>query len=160
MVNLDDPRFRLNSLLTRYEALTAPKQSAPPLAQAQLEAIVESFNQLAFNVIRPAMEDIGAELRRRGLDYEIVIARGQQIIMYLYPSPPPRSAYTASCCPYVSFSSDALTAKIHIVQSTLMPNGHGSAEITDTLSAGQITRHFVETQILNVLENVLGTAGR
>jgi hypothetical protein len=48
-----------------------------------------------------------------------------------------------------------MTEKIHVVQSTLMPNGRGRAETTVTLSAHEITRHGVETQILNVLEKVL-----
>ncbi len=158
MLNLDDPRFRLNDLLMRYEALTVPKEPASQAAQAQQKAIVEAFDQLARDVIRPAMEESGAELERRGQEYEILIAPGQQITMHLYPPVLRRSAYTASCSPYVSFSRDASTVKVHIAQSTLMPNGQGCAEITDTLPIDQVTRHCVETQILNVLENVLGAA--
>jgi hypothetical protein len=59
------------------------------------------------------------------------------------------------CSPYVSFSRDAATTNIHVVQSTLMPSGHGRAEITDTLPTDQITRQYVETQILDVLGNIL-----
>ncbi len=158
MLNLDDPRFRLNDLLTKYEASTVAKEPAPQPAQALEEAIVEAFDQLARRVIRPAMEEIGAELERRGQEYEILIAPGQQITMHLYPPVLRRSAYTTSWCPYVSFSRDASTAKVHIAQSTLMPNGQGCAEITDTLPIDQITRRYVETQILDVLGSVLGAA--
>jgi hypothetical protein len=154
MLNLDDPRLRLNNLLTRYEALSGEHRSATPQIRSS-EAVVGAFDDLARDVIRPAMEQIGAEMDRKGYDYEIVIAPGQQIVMYFYPSLMRRSAYSASCCPYVSFSSDPTTEQIHVVRSTLMPNGRGRAETTVTLSAHQVTRHCVETQILNALENVL-----
>jgi hypothetical protein len=157
MLNLDDPRFRLNDLLTKYEA-QAPREPASPPDEARQEAIVEAFDRLARHIIRPAMEEIGAELERRGQEYEILIAPGQQITMHLYPPVLRRSAYTTSWCPYVSFSRDASTAKVHIAQSTLMPNGQGCAEITDTLPIEQVTRQYVETQILDVLGNVLGAA--
>ena len=158
MLNLDDPRLRLSDLLTRYEALSAAKKSAAARAESRPEATVDAFDHLVRDVIRPAMEEIGAELERRRHDYEIVVTPGQQIIMYFYPPLLRRSAYGAPCCPYVSFSSDPSTEKIHIVQSTLMPNGHGRAETTVTLSTGQVTRRCVEMEILNVLENVLDTA--
>ena len=157
MLNLDDPRFRLNDLLTRYEAV-AKKPALQP-APAGQEAIVEAFDRLARDVIRPAMEEIGAELERRGQEYEILIVPGQQITMHLYPPVLRRSAYTTSCSPYVSFSRDATTERIHIAHSTLMPNGQGYAEIKDTLSLHEITRQCVETQILDVLGNVLSAAG-
>lgn len=157
MLNLDDPRLRLSDLLTRYEALCAAKESAALRDQSPPE-VTEAFDHLARDVIRPAMEEIGAELEQRGHDYEIVIAPGQQIKMSFYPALQRRSAYSASCCPYVSFSSDPTTEQIHVVRSTLMPNGRGRAETAATLSAGQVTRYCVQMQILNVLENVLETA--
>ena len=156
MLNLDDPRFRLNDLLAKYEARAVPKEPTSQPAQAQQEAIVEAFDRLTRDIIRPAMEEIGAELERRGLEHEILIAPGQQISMRLYPPVVRRSAYTAPCCPYVSFSRDASTAKIHVVKSTLMPTGQGRAEIAATLPLDQVTRHCVETQICDVLEDVLG----
>jgi hypothetical protein len=158
VLNLDDPRLRLSDLLTRYEALSAAKKPAPAGTQSPPAATVDAFDHLVRDVIRPAMEEIGAELERRGQDYEIVVTPGQEIIMYFYPPLLRRSAYGASCCPYVSFSSDPSTAEIHIVQSTLMPNGHGRAERAVTLSAGEVTRRCVEMQILDVLEKVLDTA--
>ena len=157
MLNLDDPRVRLSDLLTRYEALCAAKGSAAPRDQSRPE-VTEAFDRLAQDVIRPAMEEIGSELEQRGHDYEIVIAPGQEIRMSFYPALLRRSAYSASCCPYVSFSSDPSTGEIHVVQSTLMPDGLGRAEAAATLSAGQVTPHWVHMQILNVLENVLETA--
>ena|SRR5206468_116762 len=158
MLNLDDPRLRLNHLLTRYEALRAAKEPASQPAQAGRGAIVEAFNRLVRDVIRPAMEEAGAELERRGHEYEILIAPGQQITMHLYPPVLRRSAYTTSCCPYVSFLRDASTERIHVAQSTLMPNGQGLAEITDTLPLDQVTRRYVGSQICDVLGKVLGTA--
>jgi hypothetical protein len=158
VLNLDDPRFRLNDVLARYEARTAPKEPPSRPAQAQEEAIVEAFDQLTRDIIRPAMEEIGTELKRKGQEHEILIAPGQQITMRFYPAALRRSAYAASICPYVSFSRDASTAKIHVVQSTLMPTGQGRAEITATLPLDQVTRHLVETQICDVLQDVLGGA--
>ena len=154
MLNLDDPRFRLHNLLTRYEALSGANASAGSQALPS-ETTVEAFDNLARDVIRPAMEELGAELERKGHDYEIVIVPGQHITMYFYPPVLQRSAYSASCCPYVSFSSDPMTAEIHVVQSTLMPNGQGRAEATVAFSARQVTRPCVGAQILKVLENVL-----
>ncbi len=159
MLNLDDPRLRLNNLLTRYEALTGRSGSAASPTRSS-ETSVAAFDDLARDVIRPAMEETGAALEQRGQDYEIVIVPGQQVVMYFYPSLLRRSAYGASCCPYVSFSSDPMTGQIHVFQSTLMPHGRGRAEAAVTLSAHQITRHCVETQILNVLENVLDAVER
>ena len=128
MLHIDDPRFRLNQLLTRYETRT-PKEVSPP--QAEEESLVEAFDRIARDVIRPAMEEIGAELERRGHTYEILIVPGRQITMHLYPAVLRRSAYAAPCCPYVAFGRDASTAQIHVVRSTIMPNGRGRAEITD-----------------------------
>ena len=138
--------------------MSAARESAAQPAQARQEETGETFDQLVRDVIRPTMGEVGAELERRGHAYEIVIFPGRQITLYLYPSLLRRSAYGASCCPYVSCSRDASMPKIHIVQSTLMPNGHGCADITDTLSEGQVTRHYVAAQILNVLEKVLGAS--
>jgi hypothetical protein len=157
MLPIDDPRFRLNHLLTRYEARTTPKEVPPP-AQPEEEALVEAFDRIARDVIRPAMEEIGAELERRSHKYEMLIVPGRQITMHLYPAVLRRSAYAGPCCPYVAFWRDATTAQIHVVRSTIMPNGKGRAEITDTLPIDEITRHYVETQILDVLGSVLGVA--
>ena len=157
MLNLDDPRLRLNDLLTRYERSTEAQEPASQ-PQAEQEAIIEAFNRIAQDVIRPALEEMGAELERRGHEYEIRIAPGQEITMHVYPSVLRRAAYTTSCCPYVSFLRDASTARIHVAHSTLMPNGQGRAEITDTLPLDQVTRHYVGSQICDVLAKVLGTA--
>ena len=159
MLNLDDPRLRLNDLLTRYERSTEAQEPASQ-PQAEQEAIIEAFNRIARDVIRPALEEMGAELERRGHEYEIRIAPGQEITMHVYPSVLRRAAYTTSCCPYVSFLRDASTARIHVAHSTLMPNGQGRAEITDTLPLDQVTRHYVGTQICDVLARVLDTAKR
>jgi len=159
MLNLDDPRLRLNNLLTRYERSTEAQEPASQ-PQAEQEAIIEAFNRIARDVIRPALEEMGAELERRGHEYEIRIAPGQEITMHVYPSVLRRAAYTTSCCPYVSFLRDASTARIHVAHSTLMPNGQGRAEITDTLPLDQVTRHYVGTQICDVLARVLDTAKR
>lgn len=160
MLNLDDPRLRLNDLLTSTEASSVPREPASQPGQGRQEAIVEAFDHLARDVIRPAMEEIGAELERRGHEYEILIAPGQEITIYLYPPVLRRSVYSSSCRPYVSFSRDASTAKIHVVQSTLMPHGKGCAEITDTLRAEQVMRDYAKTQIVDVLQKVLGAAKR
>ena len=159
MLNLDDPRLRLNDLLTRYERSTEAQEPASQ-PQAEQEAIIEAFNRIARDVIRPALEEMGAELERRGHEYEIRIAPGQEITMHVYPSVLRRAAYTTSCCPYVSFLRDASTERIHVAHSTLMPNGQGRAEITDTLPLDQVTRHYVGTQICDVLARVLDTAKR
>jgi hypothetical protein len=156
VLNLDDPRFRLNDLLARYEARTAPRELPSQPDQAQEEAIVEAFDQLTRDIIRPTMEDIGAKLERKGIEHEILIAPGQQVTMRFYPPAVRRFACAAPVCPYVSFSRDASTAKIHVVKSTLMPTGQGRAEIAATLPLDQVTRHCVETQICDVLEDVLG----
>lgn len=156
MLHIDDPRFRLNQLLTKHETRTPPKEVSPP--QAEEESLVEAFDRIARDVIRPAMEESGAELERRGHMYEILIVPGRQITMHLYPAILRRSAYAAPCVPYVAFGRDASTAQIHIVRSTIMPNGRGRAEVTDTLPIDQITRHYVETQILDVLGILLSAA--
>jgi hypothetical protein len=158
MLNLDDPRLRLNDLLVRYEGLTKAQEPASQPPQAGQAAIAEAFNRLARDVIRPAMEEIGIELERKGYEYEILIAPGQQMTMHVYPPMLRRSAYTTSCCPYVSFLRDASTDRIHVAQSTLMPNGQGRAEITDTLPSDQVTRHYVGSRICDVLAEVLRTA--
>lgn len=156
MLSLDDPRFRLNNLLERYDALVTRAEPPLPAAQAQREAIAESFDQLVRDIIRPAMEEIGNELKRRGHDYEMLIAPGSHITMNLYPaSIVQRPAYAAPCIPYVSFTTDVRTARVHVVQSTMMPDGRGCAEITTTLEVDQVTRLHVETQILDVLGKVL-----
>ena len=159
MLNLDDPRLRLNDLLTRYERSTEAQEPASQ-PQAEQEAIIEAFNRIARDVIRPSLEEMGAELERRGHEYEIRIAPGQEITMHVYPPVLRRAAYTTSCCPYVSFLRDASTERIHVAHSTLMPNGQGRAEITDTLPLDQVTRHYVGTQICDVLARVLDTAKR
>jgi hypothetical protein len=159
MLSLDDPRFRLNNLLGRYDELVTRAKPGLPAAQAQRAAIAESFDQKVRDTIRPAMQEIGDELIRRGHDYEMLIAPGSHITMNLYPAPlVQRAVYAAPCIPYVSFMTDALTANIHVVHSTMLPNGRGCAEITDTLSLDQVTCHYVEAQICEVLRKVLGAA--
>lgn len=159
MLSLDDPRFRLNNLLERYEELVTRAEPTLAEAQARRESIAESFDQLVRETIRPAMQEIGDELTRRGHDYEMVVAPGSHITMNLYPaSLVQRAVYAAPCIPYVSFTIDASTAEVHVVQSTMTPNGRGCAEITDTLALDQVTRRYVETQICEVLGKVLGAS--
>jgi hypothetical protein len=158
VLDVSDPRFRLHDLLTRYEAAVPTEPPASP-GQAREEAIVEAFDQLVREVIRPAMEAIGAELGWRGHEYEIAIVPGQQITMHIYLAILPQPAYAAPWCPYVAFSRDASSAKVHVLESTILPNGRGRVEITDTLRTDQITRSLVESRILNVLEGVLDSAG-
>jgi hypothetical protein len=159
MLSLDDPRYRLNNLLGRYDELVTRAEPPLPAVQARRESIAQSFDQLVRDTIRPAMQEIGDELARRGHDYEMVIAPGSHITMNLYPASLVRRAvYAAPCIPYVSFTIDASTAAVHVVQSTMTPNGRGCAEITDTLPLDQVTRRYVETQICEVLGKVLGAA--
>ena len=152
MLRLDDPRLRLNDVLTRYEALPA-RQAPAPSADGE-NRLAEEFDQVVRSVIRPEMESLGAEMARRGHGFEILIEPGQQISMRMYPTLYRRPAYTTACAPYVAFSRDALTSNIHVVQSTMMPCGRGYAVIADTVSPFQLTRRQVALLILDVLEKV------
>jgi hypothetical protein len=143
----------LTDILKKYETL--PARPAPARSSdGREDPLGEAFDRVVRDVIRPEMESLGAALTRRGHEFEILIEPGQQITMRIYPALYPRSAYATVCRPYVAFSRDAATSRIHVVQSTMMPCGRGCAVIGDTVSPFQLTRPQVAALVLDVLENV------
>jgi hypothetical protein len=155
VLSLDDPRLRLNHVLDRYEEF-AKRREGSSSGAAPRGDVAYLFDRLVRETIRPAMEEAGEALRRRGHEYEILIAPGSDITMHIYPASVARRGECAGpCIPHIAFIADASSTDVHVVHNTVTQHGSGRAEIAATVSPDQVTRRYVTGQICDVLGNLL-----
>lgn len=150
---------RLESILKTFEQKLAKSKDVKEQRQSEEDVFCMEFKRIRTQVIRPAMEDIGNQLRARGHNCEISEVgderskRDAKITMSITIGGVPSSAYAPENTVSVSFSHTGHTT-ISIHASTPMQNRRGFAGLRGNFAIAEITTDVVEKKILEVLEEV------
>ena len=150
---------RLESILKTFEQKLAKSKDAKDQRQSEEDVFYMEFKRIRTQVIRPAMEDIGNQLKARGHNSDISEVgderskRDAKITMSITMGGVPSSAYAPENTVSVSFSHTGHTT-ISFHASTPMQNRRGFTGLRGNFAASEITTDMVEKKILEVLEEV------
>ncbi len=150
---------RLESILKTFEQKLAKSKDAKDQRQSEEDVFYMEFKRIRTQVIRPAMEDIGNQLKARGHNSDISEVgderskRDAKITMSITIGGVPSSAYAPENTVSVSFSHTGHTT-ISFHASTPMQNRRGFTGLRGNFAASEITTDMVEKKILEVLEEV------
>ena len=159
--------------MARYEKRLTEERRRQDATRRRHDGFVGEFERLVDETIRPAMDEIGAALRRRGHDYEIATTQGYtdtdgrprntQVTMRIFPAGIPRSLFTSSTTPYVAFVCDWPEARVTVRESAAAPGGAGKISAGFAKSGKraeyyvrQVTLPAVEREIMETLTGVFG----
>lgn len=162
---LDSTKKELEKLMNSYnhdlEGLKAKKDRE----KADQDTFVREFERLKHEIIWPVIIEIGNQINTYGHDYFVseedeyidATARFQPSIIRfdIYPAGLDRSTYKRDCTPYVAFFSNRYAKKVGIMVSTMVPSKGGVIGFHGEYDVNQITREFVENEIITVLKNSL-----
>ena len=150
---------RLESILKTFEQKLAKSKDAKDQRQSEEDVFYMEFKRIRTQVIRPAMEDIGNQLKARGHNSDISEVgderskRDAKITMSITMGGVPSSAYAPENTVSVSFSHTGHTT-ISFHASTPMQSRRGFAGLRGKYAASEMTTDVVEKKILEVLEEV------
>jgi hypothetical protein len=150
---------RLESILKAFEQKLAKSKDVKDQRQSEEDVFYMEFKRIRTEVIRPAMEDIGNQLKARGHNSDISEVgderskRDAKITMSITIGGVPSSAYAPENTVSVSFSHTGHTT-ISFHASTPMQSRRGFTGLGGNFAASEITTDMVEKKILEVLEEV------
>lgn len=162
---LEGNRKELDNLMSRFkENLGGLKTVQDEEKTAQVNFMAQ-YERLKHEVIWPVIVDIGNQLTSYGHDFhvseekEFVDAtanfRPASLTLNIYPATVDKAFYTPESTPYISFVANRYAKKIGIMVSTMMPEAGGVVGTHGEYDLGEITKEFVESEIVNVLKNTL-----
>jgi hypothetical protein len=154
----EEDKSHLESIMKQFEEKLAKSKDEKERRQSEEDASFIEFKRVRTEVIRPAMEDIGNELKARGHNSEISEVgderskREAKITMRITIGGVPTSTYAPENTVSVSFSPMGhTTISIHAA----IPKSR--SEFTaqrGSYAASEITTDLVQKKILEVLEEV------
>jgi hypothetical protein len=150
----------LETIMNQFEQKLAKSKDAKKQRQSEEDVFYMEFKRVRTEVIRPAMEDIGNQLKARGHTSEISEVgderrkRDAKITMSITIGGVPTSASTPENTVSVSFSHTGHTTISILHASTPMQIGKEFAGRGGNYAASEITTDLVEKTILKVLEEV------
>jgi len=161
----ENNKTELDSLMTRYSQDLNGLKTKKEAEKTAQNAFVVEFTRLEKDVIWPVLVDVGNQLNAYGHDYHVsqdeesvdatAHCRPASITFNIYPATVDRSFYKPESTPYISFVSNQYARKIGITVSTFMPNQGGVIGSHGDFEPSQITKEFVEQEIVNVLKNTM-----
>src|SRR3989344_4553660 len=162
---LNDNKKELDNLMNRYSKDLAGLKSKKVEDKAAGEAFMAELKRLEKEIIWPVLVDVGNQLNAYGHDYHIsqedeyvdATAHTQpaSITFNIYPATIERMFYKPESTPYILFVANRYARKIGIMVSTFMPNEGGVVGSHGDFDPSQITKEFVEKEIVAVLKNTL-----
>ena len=150
---------QLESIMQKFEEKLAKSKDVHERRQSEEDAFYVEFRRVRTEVIRPAMEDVGNQLKARGHNFEILEIdderrkRDAKITMRIMIGGVPSSAYTPENTVLVSFAHTGHTS-VSIQASTSSQHRSGFAGPRGNYAVSEITTDSVEKTILEVLEDV------
>lgn len=155
----EEDKSHLESIMKNFEQKLASSKDAKERRQAEADAFFKEFERVRTQVIRPAMEDIGNQLKARGHNSEISEVDDERrkgdskITMRITIGGVPTSAYAPENTVSVSFFHTGHTT-ISIHAETPMKNRSGFTGQRGNYATSEITTDVVQKNILEVLEEV------
>ena len=156
---------QLQTLMQNFEQRLAKSRDAKDRQQSEEDAFYLEFKRVRTEIIRPAMDDIGNQLKAKGHTVEIAEVgderskRDSKITLRVAIGGMPSSAYIPENTAMVSFCHTGHTS-VSIQAST--PSQHKS-EFSGSRgihALAEITTDLVERKILEVLEEVFAQGAK
>jgi len=156
---------QLQTLMQNFEEKLAKSRGARDRQQSEEDAFYLEFKRVRTEVIRPAMDDIGNQLKAKGHTVEIAEVgderskRDSKITLRVAIGGVPSSAYIPENTALVSFCHTGHTT-VSIQAST--PSQHKSdfSGSRGIHALAEITTDLVEQKILEVLEEVFAQGSK
>lgn len=161
----DNTKQELDNLMNNFG------QSLDSLAQKksqekdEQDQFIKEFDKIKHEIIWPTIVEIGNQLNSYGHDYhvseedEYVDATASytpaSITLNIYPSTIDKSYFTPESTPYVSFVADKYAKRVSMVVSTMLPGVGGTIGTHGECGLEQISKEFVENEIIAVLKKSL-----
>ena len=155
----EEDKSHLESIMKKFEQKLARSTDAKERRQSEEDAFHAEFKRIRTEVIRPAMEEVGNELKPMGHNYEISEVgderskRDAKITMSITLGGVPTSAYAPENTVSISFSHTGHTT-ISIHASTPIRNRSVFTGSRGSYAAAEITTDLVQKTIIEVLEEV------
>ncbi len=162
---LEQNRAVLSQLMGLYQndqAGLSAKREAEKAAQAEFS---KNFEKLKHEIIWPVVVDIGNELSQYGHDYHvseekefvdaIAAFHPANMTLNIFPGRLKDEFKKPDSAPYISFIANNYGKKVGIMVSTMMPGEGGSIGSHGEYDPSEITKEFVEAEIINILKNTL-----
>ena len=161
----EENESQLQTLMQNFEQRLAKSRDAKDRQLSEAEAFYLEFKRVRAEVIRPAMDDIGAQLKAKGHTVEIGEVgderskRDAKITLRVAIGGVPTSAYIPENSASVSFCHTGNTT-VSIQAST--PSQHKSefAGQRGNFALAEITTDLVEKKILEVIEEVFSQGSK
>lgn len=162
---LDESKKELDSLMNRFKENAGGLTAKLVEDKAAQEAFIKEFDRLKHEIIWPVIVEIGNQLNEYGHDYKVseeaeyVDATARftpaSITFNIFPSTIDKSFYTPESTPYISFIANRYAKKVGIMVSTMMPGEGGVVGSHGQFDPSEVTKEFVEKEIVTVLKNTL-----
>jgi len=158
-MNLED-KAHLDSIMQSFKQRLATSKDAQEQSETKEAAAGADFRRVMSEVIRPAMEDIGRELKAGGHEYDIIEVgdersqRDARITLAVTISGVPASAYRQDNTVKVSFHRTGATGVTIQVDTEIKQRKTGAAGHRGHYAVSEVTTELVQKEILKVLEDV------
>jgi len=162
---LDESKKELDNLMNRFKENSGGLATKLAEDKAAQEAFIKEFDRLKHEIIWPVIVEIGNQLNEYGHDYKVseeseyVDATARftpaSITLNIFPSTVDKAFYTPESTPYISFIANRYAKKVGIMVSTMMPSEGGVVGSHGEFDLSEITKEFVEKEIITVLKNTL-----
>ena len=155
-----EDKAHLDSIMQSFKQRLATSKDVQEQNQSKEAAAGADFKRVMSEVIRPAMEDIGRELKAGGHEYEIIeigderSQRDARITLTVTISGVPASTYRQQNTVEVSFHRTGATGVTIQVVTEIKQRRTGVAGQRVNYAASEITTELVQKEILKVLEEV------
>ena len=150
---------QLQTLMQNFEQKLAKSRDAKDRQQSEADAFYLEFKRVRMEIIRPAMEDIGNQLKAKGHTVEIAEVgderskRDAKLTLRVAIGGVPSSAYIPENTALVSFCHTGHTT-VSIQASTPAQHRSKFEGSRGNFALSEITTDLVEKKILEVLEEV------
>jgi hypothetical protein len=160
----EETKSQLDILMNKYKKkLTEPENKKEQQMSGE-DIFLSEFRRLRKEVIRPAMEDIGNQLKSHGHDFEVLEeeesvdhegrTQDANIIMRIFPAGNDKSIYRHEGTPGISFHAAKYKMKIWIHTSTVLPKRGGQAGSRGEFKPEEINTDLVEQKTLALLKEI------
>ncbi|MEI7792318.1 MAG: hypothetical protein WCI57_02445 [Candidatus Berkelbacteria bacterium] len=160
---LEENKNQLENLMNSYETDLQGMMSKKQAEKAAQDEFAKQFEAIKTEIIWPVIVDVGNQLNQYGHDYHVseqteyldatAVFHAGSITLNIYPAILPEALHKPESTPYISFVADRYAQKVGVMVSTMMPGQGGSVGSHGYYPISDITKDFVEKEMVDVLKN-------
>jgi hypothetical protein len=162
---LFENKKELDNIMNRFNNDIEGLQEQKNKERTEQEEFIKEFERLKHEIIWPVIADVGNQMNEYKHDFHVseeeeyvdATANFQpaSITLNIYPATLDKASYKPESTPYISFIANRYAKKIGIMVSTMMPAEGGVIGSHGEYTLDQVTKEFVEKEIVEVLKNTL-----